>query len=107
MIPQLDLQSMPKEDLLALSKKVDKALADYDARKKAEARAAAEALAKEAGYSLSELMEAGSTKGSKGTPKYAHPENSAQTWTGRGRKPKWLEEHLAAGGDLEALAIVK
>ncbi len=52
MTSQLDLQSMSKEDLVALSKKVDKALADYDARKKAEARAAAEALAKEAGYSL-------------------------------------------------------
>ena len=27
-----------------------------------------------------------------GVPKYAHPENSELTWTGRGRKPKWFEE---------------
>ncbi|MEB3421606.1 H-NS family nucleoid-associated regulatory protein [Salipiger marinus] len=105
MTVDLDLLSMPKEDLLVLSKKIDKALSDYDARKKAEARAAAEALAKEAGYSLSELMEVGGAKGSKGAPKYAHPENPSKTWTGRGRKPKWVEEHLAAGGDLDTLAI--
>lgn len=105
MTADLDLLSMPKEDLLMLSKKIDKALADYDVRKKAEARAAAEALAKEAGYSLSELMEVGGSKGSKGAPRYAHPENPSQTWTGRGRKPKWVEEHLSAGGELDALAI--
>lgn len=25
-------------------------------------------------------------------------------WTGRGRKPKWVEDHLASGGTLESLA---
>jgi DNA-binding protein H-NS len=27
------------------------------------------------------------------------------TWTGRGRKPKWVEEHLSGGGSLESLAV--
>jgi DNA-binding protein H-NS len=27
------------------------------------------------------------------------------TWTGRGRKPKWVEEHLSSGGSLESLAV--
>lgn len=34
--------------------------------------------------------------------KYRSGEN---TWTGRGRKPKWVEEHLASGGTLESLAV--
>lgn len=27
------------------------------------------------------------------------------TWTGRGRKPKWLEDYLSQGGNLEALRV--
>lgn len=27
------------------------------------------------------------------------------TWTGRGRKPKWVEEHLASGKSLDEIAI--
>lgn len=34
---------------------------------------------------------------------YAHPDNADLTWTGRGRKPKWVEEYLANGGDLKDL----
>jgi DNA-binding protein H-NS len=101
----IDLSEMDKKELTELSKKVSKALEDYDARKKAEARAAAETLAKEHGYSLAELLEATGQKGSKGEPRYSHPENPTRTWTGRGRKPKWVEEHLASGGDLSDLAI--
>ena len=101
----IDLQSMDKAELSELSKKVSKALEDYDARKKVEARAAAEALAREHGYSLAELLEASGGKGSKGAPKYADPANHSNTWTGRGRKPKWVDAHLEAGHDLEELAI--
>ena len=28
------------------------------------------------------------------------------TWTGRGRKPKWLEDCLSQGGNLETLRVV-
>lgn len=38
-------------------------------------------------------------------PKYRNPSNAKQTWSGRGRKPKWVSDHLAAAGDLEGLSI--
>jgi DNA-binding protein H-NS len=41
----------------------------------------------------------------KGGPAYRNPRNSAETWTGRGRKPKWVREALARGVRLEDLAI--
>ncbi len=41
----------------------------------------------------------------KGGPAYRNPCNSAETWTGRGRKPKWVRETLARGVHLEDLAI--
>lgn len=37
--------------------------------------------------------------------KYRHPKMKQLTWTGRGRKPKWVAEWLAAKGTLEQLAI--
>ena len=37
--------------------------------------------------------------------KYRNPDNPAETWAGRGRKPKWVEDRLEQGTPLEALLI--
>ena len=41
----------------------------------------------------------------RGGPVYRNPCNSAETWTGRGRQPKWVHEALARGMRLEELAL--
>jgi DNA-binding protein H-NS len=41
----------------------------------------------------------------RGGPVYRNPSNSAETWTGRGRQPKWVRDALAAGLRLEDLTI--
>ncbi len=41
----------------------------------------------------------------RGGPAYRNPSNSAETWTGRGRHPKWVREALALGARLEDLTI--
>lgn len=46
-----------------------------------------------------------STAGMKVPAKYRHPENGELTWTGRGRKPKWVEDWLGGGGTLEQVTI--
>jgi DNA-binding protein H-NS len=38
-----------------------------------------------------------STAGKKVAPKYRDPANPAQTWTGRGRMPQWVQALHAAG----------
>jgi DNA-binding protein H-NS len=38
-------------------------------------------------------------------PKYQNPDNPTDTWSGRGRKPKWIEDQLASGKSLDALVI--
>jgi len=38
-------------------------------------------------------------------PKYRNPENSSETWTGRGRTPLWLADALARGHALEQFLI--
>ncbi|WGW03901.1 H-NS histone family protein [Tropicibacter oceani] len=100
----IDLDSLSQEELQTLIKDAQKALKSVDARRKAEAKRAAEKAAKEFGFSLDEVIGAG-TKGSKGEPKYANPADASQTWTGRGRKPNWVIDALAAGKSLEDLTL--
>jgi DNA-binding protein H-NS len=38
-------------------------------------------------------------------PKYRNPENPAETWAGRGLKPRWLAEALKSGKKLEDFSI--
>jgi DNA-binding protein H-NS len=38
-------------------------------------------------------------------PKYRNPENSAETWAGRGLKPRWLTAAMKGGKKLEDFAI--
>lgn len=38
-------------------------------------------------------------------PKYQNPDNQAETWTGRGHKPKWIVTQLENGKQLEDMLI--
>jgi DNA-binding protein H-NS len=38
-------------------------------------------------------------------PKYRNPENPAETWAGRGLKPRWLTTAIKAGKKLEDFSI--
>ena len=38
-------------------------------------------------------------------PKYRNPDNPAETWSGKGKRPAWLEAALARGKTLESLQI--
>ena len=101
----VDLDSMSKDELQKLRKETDRKLKDFDQRRRAEARAAAEKAIKEYGYSLEELVGSSKRSASKSVPRYRHPENASMTWTGRGRKPGWVIAHLEDGGKIEDLAI--
>jgi DNA-binding protein H-NS len=104
----IDLETFSKQELQDLNKRVDKALADYDTRQRREAKAEAERLAATYGFSLSDLVGSKANKdGKKNPPKYAHPENPELTFTGRGRKPKWLLEELDKGRSLDDFLIEK
>lgn len=45
------------------------------------------------------------TAGRKVAPRYMNPNNPDDTWSGRGRKPRWLVAHLEAGGNIEECEI--
>lgn len=106
-VNKIDLSALSLEELKQLQNDVAVALHNFEKRKKSEAKAALEATAREYGFKIEDLL--GGDKGAKSkakvAPKYAHPENPELTWTGRGRKPKWVEAALANGKALSDLAI--
>ncbi|MGZ2258957.1 H-NS histone family protein [Roseobacter sp. A03A-229] len=111
-MPQ-DLKSMTKKQLEKLQKDVEKALHALRTKEMREARRAAEQAAQKFGYSLSEL--AGSKPGRKpakrkstqpaSVAKYANPANREQTWTGKGRQPKWFKEAVEAGKEPKSMEL--
>ncbi|MGK8236755.1 H-NS family nucleoid-associated regulatory protein [Roseovarius sp. MS2] len=100
-----DLEALSLPELKKMQKDVAKAISTFEDRQKAEARSKVEAVARDLGYSLAELVGTDSKpKRTPAAPKYQHPKNPALTWSGRGRKPLWFVDALAAGttaGDLE------
>ncbi len=101
----IDLDAMDRKELTKLRGDVDKALTSLDVRRKAEARKAAEATAREMGFSLDELMGASTKAKSISPAKFCNPDNPSQTWTGRGRQPGWIKAGLQAGKSVDDFLI--
>ena len=105
-MPDIDLDGLSLRELKQLHKDIEKAIIGFADRQKAEARAKVEAFARELGFSFAELAGVDSKKTrAPAQAKYHHPENSSLTWTGRGRKPQWFIDALAAGKTAEELAV--
>jgi len=66
-------------------------------------------LALDNGLNISDLVAAEKTKAKKPrgkvAPKYKNPENGSETWTGRGRQPRWVASALEGGKTLDELLI--
>ncbi|GAA0301414.1 H-NS histone family protein [Rhodovulum strictum] len=99
-----DLDKLSLAELKQLRKDVDAAIASYNDREKAKARAALEEKAKEFGFSLDDIF-GKKTRRSKTVAKYRNPNNASETWSGRGRRPNWLEDALKKGAQLESFLI--
>ncbi|WP_045393561.1 H-NS family nucleoid-associated regulatory protein [Falsirhodobacter sp. alg1] len=103
-----ELETMELSELKVLKKRVEKILESFEMRRKKAALEALETMAKEQGFSLSDFMDAASimteARG-QAAPKFANPYNPNETWSGRGRKPRWFIEAIKAGQTTNDLAI--
>lgn len=104
-----NLEKMSVDELKDLQKDVEKALIDAEKRRYADAKEAIKKVAQEYGVNVNDLLgtnAGGSVGGKKAAPqKYANPDNRAQTWSGRGRRPYWVTAALEAGTPLGELLI--
>jgi len=101
-----DLEEMSLAELKQLKKEVDKAIDTFEGRRKVEARAKVEAVAKNLGYSLAELVDSDLKRSRPSAlPRYQHPNDATITWSGRGRRPRWFTDALSTGKASEDLLI--
>jgi DNA-binding protein H-NS len=122
----IDINSLSQKELDALISQARKRRTTLAKRKPiAAVRKKLTQLARAEGYSVQELFggaNAGAgagrttraTKGaakkagksaSKVAPKYRNPDNPAETWTGRGKQPRWLAAHTGNGRNLDEFLI--
>jgi DNA-binding protein H-NS len=96
----MELNDLSLDELKKLQKDINRAIASFEARRISAARADLEARAKELGVTLSQVMkEDGAEKRKAPLPvKYRNPNNPVETWSGRGRKPRWLTVALTSVG---------
>jgi DNA-binding protein H-NS len=105
-VTEFNLNELSLKELKDLQGQVAKAIGTFEDRKKKEALAELEEKARSMGFSLAELT--GATVARKRAPaaaKYANPENPSDTWSGRGRKPRWFEAAIKAGKNPEDMSV--
>jgi DNA-binding protein H-NS len=108
MIDTIDLSKYSMEDLKKLSEKIDKEMERQRKTSVLKARSRMEQIADELGLTVEEVLSFNKRKKAaktSGKPKYRNPNDPDQTWTGRGKRPRWLQEALEKGAQLDDYLI--
>ena len=103
-----DLEGMNVKDFRELLHRIDAHIVNRMKTEKQDLKAKMEALAAEVGLSLDDVFGGSRGKVSRApvAAKYRNPDNHAETWSGRGRRPIWMAEKLTKRGvSIEDFAI--
>lgn len=98
---QLDRLSI--KELRDLKARVDRLITGRRREARKSLMAQFRTLASESGFPLSEVVGKRRKSPRKSDALFVNPDNPAQTWGGRGRKPKWLNDRVKAGVSLEKM----
>ena len=105
------LDKMSVKELTALQARIDDAIVERKKSDFEDLKSRIATIAERSGFSLRDLFKGrgtrrnGATKRSKVAVKYRDPQNPSNTWTGRGRPPRWLAAKVAAGQKREKFLI--
>jgi len=102
---QKELDRMSLKELQELELKVKKARATVQDRSRTDLRKKIESMVADAGFKLGDVFGGRGGKGRTVAAKYANPDDPSETWTGRGRKPRWLNAKVQEGAKLERFLI--
>lgn len=105
-----DISDLSVEDLKRLQAEAEALIANKKDQAIEDAYNQIIAIAENVGYSVEELLELGEQKRKKTTrkavePRYRNKNNAEETWTGRGKQPRWLVAELEKGAKLEDFLI--
>ena len=109
----IDISKLTQEQLAALATRVQARIAELQIEKVAKMRDKVMAMITSEGIDYAELMGHSVTKRKKATakvkakvkPKYRNPANKDETWSGRGRQPRWFAAAIKAGKKESSLLI--
>jgi DNA-binding protein H-NS len=106
----MDLSKLSIAELTDLQARIPDAIAKKKAEEKQKVIEETNAFLASKGFTIEDLI--GKTraarKGALRGPvavKYRHPQNASLNWTGRGRKPVWVQEWLNSNKPIEGLAV--
>lgn len=102
----IDLKSLNPNQLDELIKKAELRKHDIKRERASRVREKVNALLKSEGFTFAELY-GGKRGGKRGkvAPKYRDPANPANTWSGRGKRPRWFTAVLKAGKTEKTMLI--
>lgn len=101
------LEKLTVAELKELGARVETAIASRLVDERNRLREELKSLAEEAGYTLAEIV-GGGGKGGKGrtvAAQFVNPADPRETWSGRGRQPKWLAARLKSGATREDFRV--
>ncbi|MGM8870814.1 H-NS histone family protein [Psychrobacter sp. 2Y5] len=101
----IDLENLDVDQLRAITENAQQLIDQKQHQRLYDAYMQFEKIAEDADSSIDEILKAGEKLEKKRSIKYRNTDNSEETWTGRGRKPTWLVEAMAAGRELNEFAI--
>jgi len=100
-----ELDRMSLKELQELELKVQRAKVSAQDRGRADLRRKIETIVADAGFKISDIFGGRGGKGRAVAAKYVNPDDPSETWTGRGRKPRWLNAKLQEGAKLDKFLI--
>jgi DNA-binding protein H-NS len=103
----IELKRLNKQQLADLIARASSRSRELDAEELDKVRAEVRAYAKSKGYTIEQLF-GGRGRGKsrrKAAPKYRNPSDPTQTWSGRGKRPRWFHAALRAGKKEKDLLI--
>jgi DNA-binding protein H-NS len=105
----IDISKLNETQLTALIGRIQARLSELQLEKVARVRDKVMAMVTSEGLDYAELMEhaafARRKKRSKVKAKYRNPANTSETWSGRGRQPRWFAAAIKAGKKERSLLI--
>ena len=102
----IDIKKLNHTQLNDLIQRAESRKSELGKERAAKVREKLAALAKAEGFTLDELFGARTRRTRRGAkPKFRNPADHAQTWSGRGKRPRWFNAALAAGKKEKDLLI--
>lgn len=101
----IDLSKLSILELETLAREVETEITNRRAAEKERVLQQMRELAASVGMTLEELLREQRTPAVTAAPRYRHPDDPSLTWSGRGKRPAWVNEALAAGKTLDDLAV--